>query len=287
VLASLIVDIIVSLRRGEVGLDIVAALPMTAAMAFGETLAAVAAMMHAGGNLPEAYAARRARKEMSALLSPVPRAASRRVNGGLEEVSLDAVIPGDVLLMRRGDVARVDAEVCEGVAILDQPALTGEAMPVRRAKGAPVMSGSSNAGDAFYLRATRLGAQSAYAGIMRLVEDAQRSKAPMARLADRYAIWCLFLTLAIAGAARGSDRRSDSRGGGAGDRDAVPADPRGAGGADLAPVAGGEIRRANQGRPCACGNGPRARHRHGQDRDPGRRAPGDVEHASERGHPGG
>ena len=202
VLAALIADIVVTLRRGDVGLDIVAALSMTAAMIFGETLAAVVvAAMYAGGNLLEAYAARRARREMSALLSRVPRTASRRVNGGLEEIALDAVAPGDVLLIRRGDVAPVDGDVAEGVAVLDQSALTGEAMPVRLAAGDPVMSGSSNAGDAFYLRATHLAAQSTYAGIVRLVEEAQRSKAPMARLADRYAIWFLGLTLIIAGAA--------------------------------------------------------------------------------------
>ncbi|MFT4794103.1 MAG: heavy metal translocating P-type ATPase [Paracoccaceae bacterium] len=202
VLAALILDITLSLRRGEVGLDIVAALSMTAAMVFGETLAAVVvAAMYAGGNLLEAYAARRARREMSALLSRVPRTASRRTNGGLEEIALDAVNPGDILLIRRGDVAPVDGDVAEGVAILDQSALTGEAMPVRRAAGDPVMSGSSNAGDAYYLRATRLAAQSTYAGIVRLVEQAQASKAPMARLADRYALGFLGLTLVIAGAA--------------------------------------------------------------------------------------
>jgi heavy metal translocating P-type ATPase len=85
--------------------------------------------------------------------------------------------------------------------MLDQSALTGEAMPIRLEQGQDVMSGSTNAGEAFDLQATRAAADSTYAGIVRLVEAAQASKAPMARLADRYSLLFLAVTVALATAA--------------------------------------------------------------------------------------
>jgi heavy metal translocating P-type ATPase len=202
VLAALFVEIVRSLWKGEVGLDIVAALSMSAALLFGETLAAaVVALMYSGGTFLESFAQGRARREMSDLLSRVPRTATRHRNGALDEVPLDDITPGDLLLIRQGEVAPVDGAVESERAMLDQSALTGESMPARLARGQDVMSGSTNAGEAFDLRATRRAADSTYAGIVRLVEAAQASKAPMARLADRYSLLFLAVTVALATAA--------------------------------------------------------------------------------------
>src|SRR5690606_37576611 len=156
VLAALLVEIVRSLAKGEVGLDIVAALSMSAALFFGETLAAaVVALMYSGGTFLESFAEGRARREMSQLLSRVPRTATRHRDGKLEEVPLDAIEPSDLLLIRQGDVAAVDGAVESSTAMLDQSALTGESMPVRLGRGQNVMSGSTNAGEAFDLRVTR------------------------------------------------------------------------------------------------------------------------------------
>ena len=202
VLAALVVEIIRSLWKGEVGLDIVAALSMTAALLFGETLAAaVVALMYSGGTFLENFAEGRAKREMSELLSRVPRTATRHFNGALTEVPLDDISPGDLLLIRQGDVAPVDGTVESSQAMLDQSALTGESMPRRLERDHEVMSGSTNAGEAFDLRVTRRAADSTYAGIVRLVEAAQASKAPMARLADRYSLLFLAVTVALATAA--------------------------------------------------------------------------------------
>ena len=202
VLLALAAEIVTSLRRGDLGLDIVAALSMTGALAVGETLAAaIVALMYAGGQYLEAYAERAARREMTALLSRVPRTAIRHRDGQLDEVPLELIVPGDRLLVRRGDVVPVDGTVAEGIAVLDQSALTGESLPVQLKSGDAVLSGSTNAGDAFDLLATRPAAQSTYAGVIRLVEAAQRSRAPMSRLADRYAIVFLVVTVALATAA--------------------------------------------------------------------------------------
>src|SRR5262249_19480969 len=109
--------------------------------------------------------------------------------------------PGDRLVIRKGDVVPVDDAVIEGVAVLDQSALTGESMPIQFKVGDSVMSGSTNVGEAFHLLTTRRAAESTYAGIVRLVEAAQRSRAPMSRLADRYAMVFLAATIALAAAA--------------------------------------------------------------------------------------
>lgn len=202
VLAALLVEIVTSLRRGDVGLDIVAALSMTGALLFGENLAAVVvALMYAGGQYLENFAEGRARREMTALLSRVPRTALRYVDGRLEEIALAAVMPGDRLLIRRGDVVPVDGTVQNGLAVLDLSALTGESLPVQQTSGEAVMSGGANVGDAFDLLATHRAAESTYAGIVRMVEAAQRSKAPMARLADRFALAFLAVTALLAGGA--------------------------------------------------------------------------------------
>lgn len=202
VLVALLYEIAASLSRAEVGLDIVAALSMTAALAVGENLAAaVVALMYSGGQYLEAFAEGHARREMTAILARVPRTAIRHGNSELEEVGLETIVPGDRLLIRQGDVVPVDGTVASGVAILDQSALTGEPIPVQQRAGGEVMSGSTNAGDAFDLMASRHAAESTYAGIVRLVEEAQRSKAPMSRLADRFAILFLGVTVLIAGLA--------------------------------------------------------------------------------------
>ena len=201
-LAALGVEIVRSLGRGEVGLDIVAALSMSAALVFGETLAAaVVAVMYAGGTFLEDFAEGRARREMHDLLARVPRTATRHLDGGLENVPLDRIAPGDRLLIRQGDVVPVDGTVAAGTAFLDTSALTGESLPQRLGPGAEAMSGATNAGEAFDLTATRRAADSTYAGIVRLVEQAQRSKAPMSRLADRWSLGFLAVTVAIAVAA--------------------------------------------------------------------------------------
>jgi cation transport ATPase len=202
VLVALLVEIVTSLRQREVGLDIVAFLSMAGALILGQTLAGnVVALMYAGGQLLEAFAAGRARREMTALIARTPKSAMRYGRDGLAEVPVDELGPGDRLLVRTGDTLPVDGTVFQGSALLDQSALTGESLPVRHHAGAAVQSGAVNAGDPFDLVATHSAADSTYAGIVRLIEEAARAKAPMVRLADRYAIWFLLVTVVIAGAA--------------------------------------------------------------------------------------
>ena len=202
VLLGLVIQITRALGRGDVGLDIVAALSMSAALAFGEPLAGnVVALMYAGGQLLETFAAGRARQEMTALLGRVAHTAMLYAGTALEEVPITTLRPGDRLLIRHGEVLPVDGTVATSRAELDMAALTGESLPVFVLPGAEALSGATLLGDPIDLIVTRPAADSTYAGIVRLVEAAQASKAPMARLADRYALWFLALTVLLAGAA--------------------------------------------------------------------------------------
>jgi heavy metal translocating P-type ATPase len=202
VLVPLTASVARALRAGDVGVDAIALLAMAGALALGELLAgAVVALMLSGGNALEAAASRRARRALTALLARAPRIAHRRTAGEVKEVPVDAVVPGDTVIVRAGDVVPVDGVVVSPRAVLDESAITGEPLPVRRAAGGPVRSGTANAGEAFDLRATRPASASAYAAIVRLVRDAESQRAPFVRMADRYAAYLLPATLLLAGGA--------------------------------------------------------------------------------------
>ncbi|RYJ03178.1 MAG: cadmium-translocating P-type ATPase, partial [Acetobacteraceae bacterium] len=160
--------------------------------------AAVIALMVAGGAFLEDFARARATREMTALLARQPRHAARHGASGLEEVPIDAIRPGDRILVRQGEVVPVDGCLASAAAVVDASALTGESVPLRLTRDAAILSGTTNAGEAFDLQAMKPAAESTYAGIIRLVEQAQSSKAPMARLADRWALGFLAVTAAIA-----------------------------------------------------------------------------------------
>ena len=198
-LVPLAFTVIRELARGKTGVDLIAVLAMAGALAVGEQLAgAVVAVMLAGGQVLERHATGRARRELTHLLSRAPRVAHRREGDRLVEVPLTAVAQGDVLVVRAGEVLPVDGLVEGDAAVLDESALTGEARPVERDAGERVRSGTVNAGPAFELRATATAEASTYAGIVRLVEQAASEKAPLVRLADRFGIWFLLFTLAMA-----------------------------------------------------------------------------------------
>ena len=188
--------------RREAGVDLIAVLAMVGALVLGERLAgAIIAVMLAGGGALEQFAVFRARRELSALVGRAPRIAHRRSGADLVEVAVAAVVPGDVLVVKPGEVVPADGLVLSEHAVLDESALTGESRLVRLESGEAVRSGGTNAGAPFELRVTAPAADSTYAGIVRLVRAAEESKAPFVRLADRYAVGFLAATLVLAAAA--------------------------------------------------------------------------------------
>jgi heavy metal translocating P-type ATPase len=202
VLVPLTWSVVRTLARRALGVDVIALIAIVGALALGEELtAAVIALMLSGGNALERYAAGRSRRELTALLARAPRSARLRRDGELVEVAVERVAPGDLLLVRTGEVLPVDGVVESAAATLDEAALTGEPLPVSVSRGDAVRSGTTNAGDALDLRATRPAAESAYAAIVRLVQEAGARRAPFVRMADRYAVLFLGVTLALAGIA--------------------------------------------------------------------------------------
>jgi heavy metal translocating P-type ATPase len=192
-------EVVGGILRREPGVDLIAILAMAGALALEEYLAgAVIAVMLSTGRSLEDFADARAHRELAALLARAPRSAHRYAGDALEAVPIEEVAAGDRLLVMKGEVVPVDGLLEAETGVFDESALTGESRPVERSRGEQIRSGAVNAGSAFDLRAVATAAESTYAGIVRLVEEAQAEKAPFVRLADRYALIFIPVTLAIA-----------------------------------------------------------------------------------------
>lgn len=190
-----------AIRRRQPSVDVIALLALAGALWVDEPFAgAMITVMLASGQLLEARAAARARRELSLLVERAPRTARRRLEGSVVEVPVDEVCRGDRILVGTGEVVPVDGRLVSG-GILDEAALTGESLPVERPAGDEVRSGVVNAGPPIDLVATSVAAESTYAGVVRLVEQAHASSAPFVRAADRIAVVFVPLTLVLAGVA--------------------------------------------------------------------------------------
>jgi heavy metal translocating P-type ATPase len=198
----LMAGVVRGLTRMSAGVDVIAALAIVGSLVLDEYLAgAIIGLMLATGRALEGFANRRARRDLSALLERAPRTVTRYEDGRLVTLPVNEVREGDRILVKAGDVVPVDGVVEGTAAVLDESALTGESRPEVRDVGASVSSGALNAGASFDLRATATAERSTYAGIIRLVREAEASKAPAARIADRYAAVFVPVALVLAGAA--------------------------------------------------------------------------------------
>lgn len=192
-----------SLREGRWGIDVLALMATASTVAVGEYLAAlVVILMLSGGEALEAFAQGRAARELRSLLDRAPRLAHREAAGGApEDMAVGEVVAGDVLVVRPSELVPVDGELLSDAASLDESSLTGESLPAERVRGDRVLSGSVNGEAAIRIRASATAADSQYSRIVALVEEASSSRAPVVRLADRYAV--PFTALAVAMAATG------------------------------------------------------------------------------------
>jgi heavy metal translocating P-type ATPase len=162
--------------------------------------------MQTGGEALERYAEGRASGAIRALIAAAPTMAHRLRDGRVEDVRADEVAAGDLILLRPGELLACDAVVVDGHSELDVSRLTGEPLPLAAAPGTTLMSGSANGNGVLTVRATARAGESQYARIVELVRSAQASKAPLQRIADRYAVWFTPATLIVCAAAYGLTR---------------------------------------------------------------------------------
>jgi heavy metal translocating P-type ATPase len=188
--------------RGRFATDVVATLSIVGAVVLGQPFAGlVIVLMQTGGEALERFAEGRASAAVRALEEAAPRVAHRIVGGHVDDVPVSIVEIGDELLVRPGDLVPCDGVVIAGESEIDTSSLTGEAEPVPARAGTAMMSGTLNGFGALRMRTTARAAESQYERIVDLVRTAQASKAPLQRLADRYAVWFTPITLAVCGLA--------------------------------------------------------------------------------------
>ena len=190
-----------SIREGEIGSDVLALIAIVATSLTGEWIAAsIIALMLATGRALESWAAGRARSQLEALAQRAPRRIQLVSDAGeITDSDISVAKIGDTFLVRTGEVVPVDGRLTAN-ASFDESALTGEPLPRERFAGDEVPSGVVNAGDPIELIATTTAESSTYAALVRLVENAKAHSAPGVRLANRYALWFVPLSLFIAGA---------------------------------------------------------------------------------------
>ena len=151
------------------------------------------------GQVLELRARERTGGALRALLDLAPKTAWRlRDDGSDEEITLDQVIAGDRLRVRPGDAVPVDGEVLEGHSAVDESMVTGESIPVEKSAGERVIGGTLNGTGGFVMRAERVGAETMLSQIVQLVAQAQRSRAPIQRLADLVAAYFVPVVVAVA-----------------------------------------------------------------------------------------
>ena len=202
--APIVWKTVIEARRGHWATDVVAVLAIVTAVVLREPFAGlVIVLMRSGGEALEEYAAGRASSALRELEDAAPRIAHRLAGPGatsVVDVPVTDIAIGDLLLVRPGDVVPCDATVRDGHSLVDVSRLTGEPVPMSAGPGAKLLSGSVNGDGVLTIVATARAAESEYAKIVALVRSAQATKAPLARLADRYAVWFTPLTLLVCAA---------------------------------------------------------------------------------------
>jgi Zn2+/Cd2+-exporting ATPase len=187
------------LVHGNLSVDLLASIAVISAVAIHEFLpAAIVVVMLLGGQAIEEYAAGRASRAIDALVKMRPKTANVLRAGKVETVQVEQLKPGDVLVIKPGDRITVDGEVVGGNAAVDQSPITGESLPVEKSFGSSVLSGTICQNGALYVKATKVGEDTKFAHIIRLVRQAQSSKARIQRVADRYAKWFTPIIIGLA-----------------------------------------------------------------------------------------
>jgi heavy metal translocating P-type ATPase len=190
--------------RGRFAADLVATLAIVTALILDQPLPGlIVVLMQTGGEALEDYARGRASAAVRDLEAAAPTVAHRVTPDGVADVPADAIAVAETILVRPGELVPCDGVVTDGRSHVDAAQLTGEPVPLVAEPGVKLLSGSRNLEGPLTLRVLAPARESQYARIVELVRTAQASKAPIQRLADRYAVWFTPLTLIVCAVAWG------------------------------------------------------------------------------------
>ena len=199
--APIVFETIKEMLHGRFASDIVAMLAISTAIITNEAFPGVIiVIMQSGGKALEDYAFRKATTSLDELMTRSPKIAHRKINDNeIEDVDVERIRIGDQLVIRPGDLVPVDGTIVSGDAQIDESSLTGEPLSKIKHIGEEVFSGTINTGNIFEIKAKRISEESQYSKIVKLVKKAREEKAPIQRLADKYAVWFTPITLAMCG----------------------------------------------------------------------------------------
>lgn len=189
-------------KEHDIKADVLVSIALVASVCIGEYFAAgEVAWIMAIGTLLEDATARKARRGIEKLLDLTPKTARVKRNGREEVIPAEDVRAGDIIVVLAGETVAADGVIIAGETSIDQSVMTGESIPVDKTAGDEVISGTINQFGAFEMRATKTGGDSSLQRMIRLAREADANKAPIVRLADRWATWLVVAALGVAGAA--------------------------------------------------------------------------------------
>ena len=195
----MIYELIAGMLHGKFGADLLAAVSIVTSLLLGEYLAgSIVVLMLSGGQALEAYAVRNASAVLAALASRVPTSVHRKTDTGEETITLEQVVPGNLLVVYPHEICPVDGTVQSGHGSMDESYLSGEPYLVPKSLGSNVLSGAINGGSVLVITATHLASDSRYAKIMRVMQDSAQQRPSLRRLGDQLGAWYTPLAVAIA-----------------------------------------------------------------------------------------
>ena len=172
---------------------------IVAALAIGETITALVILAFVQvAEILEGLTVGRGRQAIKQLLDLLPHTAFIRQDGQLKDVNIDAIKPGEIVVVKPGTRIPVDGEVVGGNSAVDQAAITGESMPAEKSAGSPVYAGTVNLSGVLEIAVARVGTETAFGKIVEAVERAERSRAPIQKTADRLAGYLVYFALGCA-----------------------------------------------------------------------------------------
>lgn len=178
-----------TLREGKYGIDILAITAIVSTLAVGDYWASLMILiMLTGGESLEDYASRQASRDLRALLDNSPKIAHKVNNNDIEDLSVEDLKIGDIVLVKPEEMVPVDGKVLKGQSDFNEASLTGESKPIEKNPGDQLLSGSVNGSSAVQFEVTALAEDSQYQQLVKLVKESEGNTAPFVRLADRYAI---------------------------------------------------------------------------------------------------